>query len=170
MTDGGADGSERRGPGELLTLQMIVGALAMGVALFAAVALVIDVAGPEADPELANVLLAVLAFMAVGLIPVYFLVRRSFLSAARGQLAQREDRGRPGRGAELTIPEPIRILTIIGAALAESVGIFGTVIYMVTKAQLALIAPAVALVAILACMPTRGRLEALLESLTKESY
>ena len=170
MTDGGADGSERRGPGELLTLQMIVGALAMGVALFAAVALVIDVAGPEADPELANVLLAVLASMAVALIPVYFLVRRSFLSAARGQLAQREDRGRPGRGAELTIPEPIRILTIIGAALAESVGLFGTVIYMVTKAQLALIAPAVALVAILACMPTRGRLEALLESLTKESY
>jgi len=149
---------------------MIVGALAMGVALFAAVALVIDVAGPEADPELANVLLAVLAFMAVGLIPVYFLVRRSFLSAAREQLAQREDRGRPGRGAELTIPEPIRILTIVGAALAESVGLFGTVIYMVTKAQLALIAPAVALVAILAGMPTRGRLEALLESLPKESY
>ncbi len=72
--------------------------------------------------------------------------------------------------AEVDAPErlagPWMTYVIISAAMAESVGLFGAVVYMITGRAEALAAPAAAVVAMLLAFPTEGRFLSFVRSVT----
>lgn len=136
-------------------LQIIALAMMFGMLSFMGVAWRLVEGGMmETTPDLANILLLVIAMLAVGEFGAYFVLRSVM-------------RKRATAGAPPTVANPnpppgntqgtYAVITIIGCAMAEGVGLFGTVIYLVTGNKLGLVAAGVALVAILLQWPTEAK-------------
>ncbi len=146
----------------LLTLRLVVLALCGSLVAFAIVAaVVVESAGRIGiNAETGNILLATLGMFMIAEVPAYVLVRRSLLAGLRQ--APREQTG----GGEPTQHEikTFTTLTVVGAAMVESTGLFGIVTYMVSGSHVALLAPALGLLALGLQLPTRAKLDGLAAS------
>jgi F0F1-type ATP synthase membrane subunit c/vacuolar-type H+-ATPase subunit K len=145
----------QQGSQPLGSLRMIVVALASGVLLFTVVAVFLRRGGtmPD-DAELGGMLALIAAGIGVLQLPVYLALRARFRASARERKAESLALVKEGR-----VPPPLMSLTIIGAALAEGVGLFGVVALLLGAPWYALVLPALSIVLILAQMPSRERLE-----------
>lgn len=141
----------------LRTTQVMVVCLAGGVALLTAVALALAPLS-ETGVMASGVLLPILGVLAVGEIPVYQVLRRRALR----RLADRRE-GALMEARTERVPHELFTLILVGAALAEGVGLFGAVVYLLTANALAIAGPFVALVVLGYQVPTRDRLEDLVD-------
>ena len=138
----------------LQQLRIIVAALLFGVVSFAAVAMFLVQSGSfPTSPDLARVLMATLAALAVGATVAYRLVRQSFLGKLRA-------RGGTGERPLAELLQPFQTLTLVGAALAEGCCLFALVIYLLTGLPVALVAAAVGVFALALFFPRRQRFQA----------
>ncbi len=147
--------------GAIRSLQIVVAAMMMGIVSFGVVVLVV---GPslQPNPALAKVLLSVLGLVGLAEILVDSVLRMIVLGKLRSRLEQTKSIEEAEREA---LPA-WQTLTLIRCAMAESFGLFGLVVALVTGAKLASIAPVIALVLLALGFPARWRLTALASSLT----
>ena len=130
-------------------------ALVLGIATFSGVVVFLRLRSErELDPAVGQLLLVTLGVLAVAELPVYFLLRKQFLARAQAMKAE---------GLELLLqdltPPALFSLTIIGAAMAEGLGLLGVLAVLLGAPLYALAAPVLAVLLILAQFPTRERLE-----------
>lgn len=139
-------------------LKIVVPAMALGVIVLNAVAVTIGPlfqSGPEAShgPPV-NLLLALLAGVSVLELAGYVTLRQIVTARARAQCAE----AGPDDDLMRHILPSFRTLTLVGAALAESIGLFAGVIFLLTGERAALVATAVSLALLIKQFPTQGRL------------
>lgn len=145
-------------PPSLRSAQIIPLAMALGVLAVTGAAIAVRLSGSlVGNPQVTGVLTMVVAGLAATLLPVYFVVRRMLLARAQMQRAQARELLAQGQA-----PPALLSLVIVGAALAEGVGLFGAVTVLLGGPWFVLAAPGLALALILAQVPTRARFEALL--------
>ncbi|MBU0617697.1 MAG: hypothetical protein KKI02_08260 [Planctomycetes bacterium] len=142
-------------PPNLQNLRLIIPAMAMGVILFAAIVIFLITGGSmSTNPELANVLLFTLVALAVMELAAYVVVRKVITGNLRRRWL--------GHAVEDVPPEELlkwfQTLTLVGAAMAEGLSLFGLVILLVTGNWLAIVAPAIGLLLIARHFPTRDKL------------
>lgn len=148
-----------RSPSEaplLRTAQIVLSALLVGVMTFAIVAVFARPQLGEPDEELGKKLLLVLAGLAFLQLPVYALVRKRSVRLLSRRFQDARAEIRKGR-----IPRELMGLSVIGGAMAEGLGIFGTTAFLVSGQWLALIAPALAIILIGVQIPGRESIERL---------
>lgn len=139
----------------LRVTRIILLALVLGIATFAGVVVFLRFSSErELDPAVGRLLLLTLGVLAFAELPVYFLVRRQLLARAQSMKAEALEL----LSRDLT-PQPLFSLTIIGAAMAEGLGLLGVLAVLLGAPLYALAAPLVAVLLILAQFPTRERLE-----------
>jgi hypothetical protein len=139
----------------LRTTSVILVALVAGILTFAGVVIFLRLSGErELDPAVGRMLLAAFGLIAISEIPVYLLLRKQFLARARQAKDEALELLRRG-----LVPPPLFSLTIVGAAMAEGLGLLGVVAVLLGAPLYALAAPALAVALILAQIPTRERLE-----------
>ena len=149
----------------LLVLRLLVAAITGSLVIFAGIAvLLVRSSTIEGQPQLTVTLLPILGLVAILELPVYVTIRRGIVSKARQ--AWDRDPARNDPTAEL-VPS-YSMLTIIGAALAEGFGLFGTVVFLLTGSWPALGAPAIALVVLAAAFPSRDRLNRFVTTVTQQ--
>jgi hypothetical protein len=135
-------------------LRLMIPAMAMGVIIFAAIVIFL-VAGwrMNTDPTLENPLLLALAALAVMEIVVYVVMRKVITGNLRRRWL--------GHAAEDVPADELakcfQTLTLVGAALAEGLSLFGIVTLLITGNWLAIAAPAVGLLLIALHFPTRDK-------------
>jgi len=135
---------------QLLRLRIIVGAMAAGVISLMVVAFVVVASRPPPrDDELAAILLAVMGFMALSDLPAYVLIRTTLRTKLRDTVRQDTQ-----TDPLMSVLRAYSTITIIAAAMAESVGLFGGVIYLITGHVLAFGGPIVTLVVLFALFPS----------------
>lgn len=132
-------------------LQLIAGALMTGVTMFLIVALVID---PGAAGENNSMFLIALAAAGVPAIAGSIAVRMIFSSKIREEL--REARH---AGDHLIVPESYQRSVLFSTALIEAFGLFGVIVYFLTRDAYALIAVGLALGLMLWYFPTQSKLD-----------
>jgi hypothetical protein len=141
-------------------LKIIVAAMAAGVAVLSLVALgVVRADSVSPDRGLAPVFLLMLA---LGELPAYFVIRQVLIARLQGE---KRDQAPDERHTAQFLP-PFTTLTIIAAAMAEGFGLFGAVIYMVTRHPLALAAPAIAVLLPAAVSPTEQTFRSIVATVT----
>lgn len=128
----------------------------MGVVGLLGVTLFLRLSGSIPANQAAGILPVVLAMLALGELPIYFIVRKTFVARA---VADR--RGSLEILKQGLIPLPLQSLAILGAALVEGVGLLGTVTVMLGGPWYVLAAPVLAIALILLQIPTRAKLERL---------
>lgn len=133
--------------------RLIVVAIMGPMIAFTAAAFVLRQAGNDSDAPLLIALAAVVALA----LPTYLIVRRQMTASIR-------QRSSPDDGAALL--GAYQTLTIIGAALAEGVGLFAAVILYVTGNVVAVAGSAVALAGLLASIPTTAGVDSFLIAAT----
>ncbi|MEQ1891838.1 MAG: hypothetical protein ABL998_04785 [Planctomycetota bacterium] len=139
----------------LQSLRLVVLALAAGTLLISGVFAFLRVSASAPENEVGPLLGYLVPVLALANCAVYALLRRGLLVRARPHRAQHREALRAGG-----VPRELAQLTLIGCALAESVGLFGAMAWFLGGASLLLAAPALALVAILAQFPSVERFEA----------
>lgn len=133
--------------------RIILMALASGVVMFTAVALFVGpMNGEESESTMAVLEWVVLAY-GVGVLPLVFFLRRLL----DGRIAPRKDAAIEEIKKGL-MPVEFRVSTILPAALAESAGLFGCVVLLLTGNALLLIAPIVSVAVILYMWPSESGL------------
>lgn len=139
----------------LRVASVILVALVLAIVTFAGVVLFLRLSSErELDPAVGRLLMLTLGLLAVAELPVYVLVRKQLLARARSMETEALELLRQ----DLT-PQPLFSLTIVGAAMAEGLGLLGVLAIMLGAPLYALAAPALAVALILAQIPTRARLE-----------
>ena len=134
---------------------IILVALVVGIVTFAGVVLFLRISSDrELDPAVGQLLLITLGVLAFAELPVYVLVRKQLLARARSMKTEAL-----GLLLQGLTPQPLFSLTIVGAAMAEGLGLLGVLAVLLGAPLYALVAPALAVALILAQIPTRGRLE-----------
>ena len=144
-------------------LRLILGALVIGLLLMTVAALFVNIT-EEGKGEDLQILVWVCFLLAVAEIPCWLFLRAKLLGQVRARLQAQEGEGK----ADLLPPE-LFALTMIGAALAEGVGLFGTVVFFLTRQHVVLVLPGLAILAILLLMPSKERFEELLENLRRDA-
>lgn len=131
--------------------------MTVGLLIFTGLAVFLNAsASKPLNPEVAKILPVVIACVAVSELPVYVLLRKQLLArvtAERSASAELVEQGR--------IPLPLQTLAIVGAALAEGVGLLGGVTLLLGGSLYVLAAPALAALLIVVQVPTRAKLEQL---------
>ncbi|UCG15081.1 MAG: hypothetical protein JSV19_07260 [Phycisphaerales bacterium] len=144
----------------LTTLRVIIGAMLAGMIAFGAVAVVL---GRQADDTtLATPLLVVLIVLSLGAVPTFVITRAVLRNRVRHSYELRP----PTEDQTGKLVPILMTLTIIGAAMAEGVGLFGLVIYVITGTVWALIAPVVAILALVLQLPSRDKLNRFVADVT----
>lgn len=150
--------------GRVRVLRIIVGAMILGLALFAVIAgLVGPPGGRRPGAELRQILLLVLVLLAASEVPAYLLIRRNLvknLRTAYDQAAEQE------KLVEQLAPH-FAMLTIIGCAMAEGIGFFGLLVVFVTGAWFGWAAFLVALLLLIAQFPRMARISGFVSSVTE---
>ena len=154
-------------PPNLQNLRLIIPAMAMGVIIFAAIVIFLIAGGRvNTDREPANLLLLVLAALAVMELAAYVVVRKVIAGNLRRQWL--------GHAVEDVPPEELakwfQTLTLVGAALAEGLSLFGLVILLITGNWLAIVAPAIGLLLIARHFPTRDKFNRFAGSITGQHW
>jgi hypothetical protein len=141
------------------SLRLVLLALALGLTGLSLVALVVDPSAGRRDPELSTLLLGVTGVLLVTNLALALVMR------ARGvrQAAER----RAEALAELEageLPGELARAAILAGALVEAPGLLGGVTFLLTRETLALVAPAVAILALLSFLPRAERMAEKLRS------
>jgi hypothetical protein len=137
------------------TPQIILGALASGVVIFTGIVVFLRLEGvPLENPRVARLLPLFVILLAACELPVYLLLRRAFVAQVRAAREESLELVKQGK-----VPLQLQTLAILGAALAEGVGLLGVITVLLGGSWFVLAAPAVSVVLIVAQMPTRERLE-----------
>jgi hypothetical protein len=132
---------------------LVVTALAIGVVTFAGVVVFLRISG-EVESEVGRSLWIWIGAVALAEVPVYVAVRSRLLARVQGM---REEAHRLlGEGLA---PQPLFALTLVGAALAEGLGLLGAVAVLLGAPLAVLAVPAAAAALILAQLPSRERYE-----------
>ena len=128
---------------------------------FAVVAVALD--EQIADrPDLAPLLLLVLALWAVGDLIAYLIIRRLMTAGIRRLL---------DAGGELSgLTERLTVLWIIPAAMTEGLGLLAIVIFLLTGNAVVLAAAAASLLILLGLFPTRDRVAQFLSHLHSRPF
>lgn len=155
----------RQLPKELLTLRILIGAMATGVAVFAIVAAFLaPVDDSPSLREIADLLSFILIALVVALTLTYVIVRTVMLKQLRAKLGELTDDARLS---------PVVLayfqLTLIAGAMAESVGLFGVVIILLAGQGIVWIAPLLALMVLGALFPRLDAFRSFAENVTAES-
>jgi len=138
----------------LRVLRIIIAAMVCGLLAFGAVAVFLVEGGTKrVDPGLANLLLPVIGMLAISELVAYFVVRGAILRKAVEPLPPHLP---PPPGA--TPMGRLATVTLIGCAMAEGIGLFAIVTYLLTGNRLAWIAAAAALLTLAMQWPTQARL------------
>lgn len=154
----------------VMPLRIIIPAMIVGVIGFAVVAGALGGSMVSAA-EQAQMFLVILACMAVMEVIGYSVVRMVHLAQTRREIeSARIDAGPgdPSSAAQLVAASSYFTLTLIAAAMAEGIGLFGTVVFLITGAKPALAALGLALVVLVLQIPTRGKLADFVASATGE--
>ncbi len=142
-------------------MQIIVVAMAGGILAFGVVVLVLGSRmGPHAD--IAKTLVPVLALVAAGEAGAYLVLRTVFDKQARQQLEAAADQ----QAAQARALPIFQTLVLIRSAMAESMGLFGLVIVMVSGVKLVFLAPGLAIALLLLGFPTQDKLDAFVAKAT----
>jgi F0F1-type ATP synthase membrane subunit c/vacuolar-type H+-ATPase subunit K len=149
----------------LRILRIIVAAMMMGVFGLSVVAVLV---GRQADPnpKLANIMLVLLAVMAVWELIAYAVVRASVLNRLRRRFAGNP----PAEDPATELIGSFNSLTIIACALAEGLGLFGAVIMLITGAWAALAAPALALIVLTLQLPSEDKIARFVSGVTGQQW
>lgn len=138
----------------LKPLQLVLTAMAAGLVAITVVLVIVrrtaDIA-IEADSK--NMLFAALGLVAVGDTVVFLLARVATLAIVRARLTRA---GNEKPGSDVVWPG-FWGLTIVVGGMLEGLGLLGAVVYLLTGAWIALLAPGVALFLIAVLIPTQDR-------------
>lgn len=155
---------ETKAENVLLMLRGVIAAMAMGVATFAGISLYLVQTGTMGNqPDLGKILLLVLAAMAIAELPAYFVIRRVLVGQLRGQL---EAAGASER--DQLIGQGFSSTVIIGAAMAEGLGLLGVLTYLLSGQWVALVAPVLTLIVLISLFPSRWKLDNFAEEVTRK--
>lgn len=135
------------------TLQIVVGAMTFGIIVFTGVAVFVA-QSMTPNTSLGSMLLPVLGLFAVGEFGAWMVLRQSLIRAARQSLE-----ACPPDERWMKLAAHLRVSHLIPAAMAEGTGLFGVVVYMISGAMAALLAPGLAAVLLVVFFPTRDRIE-----------
>jgi hypothetical protein len=141
----------------LLPLQFIVLALLSGIVVFSGATIYLVTNGRvTADPGLLLPLGPAVGLFALAEFVGFVFVRRGIMDALRRVVEESgTDALPPAR-----LLASFRVLTIIGAAMAEGVSLFGVVVVLLTGNWAAFAVAAVGLLVLVRLFPTRGRYDA----------
>jgi hypothetical protein len=148
-------------------LRTIIVAMLAGVVGFGTIAVILVVGGyAGTQPQLATMMLAALGGLAVVELVGYTVVRAGITGNTR--------RSCQGQGPDLAPSEELlkgfQTITLIGAAMAEGLSLFGIVVLLVTGVWLALAAPAVGVVLIALQTPSRDKFNRFAGSVTGQHW
>ncbi len=151
----------------LLAGRIVNSSMAGGIVMFAIVTVVFVHTGVvKTNSESAPSLLLALGAVALFGIIAYPLLRRSMLGKLRARFEERST-------SEIDPAElapTFHTLTLIGAAMAEGFGLFGTVVLLITGQWAALAAPIIALIALAFLYPTERRLARFTTTITNPPW
>lgn len=151
-------------PMNLRALRIVIVAMMGGILSFSVIAVVISPRMTK-RPELAGLLLLILGALVVVEMLVYFVIRRGTMAKLRQSLREAPlDADSEGR----MLPA-MATLTLIGAAMAEGIGLFGVVAFLITGQTAALAAPAIALLVLVLRIPTQEKLSAFVADAIQET-
>lgn len=138
----------------IVTLRVVWAAIVLGLLSFTAVAVALVTGGTfSTQPRLAPLLLSILGLSAAAMIVVFQVVRQTLLAGLRR--ARRSD---PATEVPLEkLVNGFQAMTIVGGALAEAPGLFGTVVFLLTGHWLALLVPLVSCGVLGLLFPSRDR-------------
>jgi hypothetical protein len=133
----------------ILTLRLVLLAIALGIIVFSVVAaILVSTDAVPARPELGSSLLPALVAAAVLMMVVFVLVRQVLRADLR---------------PEKLLPRFLA-LTIVSGALAELPSLFGVVVFLLTRQWAALLAPILGLAALVLLFPSRDKFARFAES------
>ncbi|MBU0638306.1 MAG: hypothetical protein KKB50_05530 [Planctomycetes bacterium] len=150
----------------LRVAQIVIGAMIVGLGAFAAIIMLLQAPPSDLQPQTVTVLLLGLAGLGGTQLVAYFFLRRALWRSARQAFEEANDRPIP----VAALFQRLFLLTLVSAALAETFGMFGLVVYSGTRVWLALIAPALALLALVALLPTPDRFARFVEDVTGQPW
>ncbi len=140
--------------GRLRVGRIIVGALIAGLTIFVVMVGVLrQRIEPAANPEATRLLLLVLLALPVAELPAYLLVRTALLRRLRNSLSDQQATD----SLRQSLAEQMLALSLLGSAMLEGFGLYGGVVCMITGEWTALIAPAIAILGLILCLPTEDR-------------
>lgn len=162
-----------QGPQNILVLRVLCFALCFGVAVFAAIAIVLT--NEQSSPAFSNKALTSQAISLGKLLtPAVFVLGFSMLATwpllRRGHIATGKRVWQGGDAVdarERKLFNGYSVLCVLRAVMAEGFGLFGVVTFFLTAQWIALVAPAAAVAIIVGTMPSQARYERFLESVTK---
>jgi hypothetical protein len=132
----------------LATLRVIVGAMALGLIGFGVLAWFVAPV-EEGNAHLTKLLFAILVATVVGEIAAWTVIQRVLLRQARARLATADSDQQSA-----ILRQYVMTTGIIPAAMAEGIGLFALVIYMLDRFWLALVPAGAAVLALLMLIPT----------------
>jgi hypothetical protein len=162
-----------QGPSNILVLRVICFAFCSGIAIFAAIAIMMTV--ERSSPAFSNGTLTQQAMdlgklltpgvfvLGLTMFAAWPLIRRAHIATGQ-RVWQSPD---PIDVRERKLFNGYSVLSTLRAALAEGFGLFGVVTFFLTAQWPALIAAAGAVAFIIATMPSQSRYERFLESVTR---
>jgi hypothetical protein len=143
------------------TAQLVVGAIAGGLVAFGAISAALVSKMTPVPLEVTRILLLVLLVLAVTQAVVFPAVGRTIVGNLQRKIATLPDGER-----ETAAATGFQTLTIVRAALVESVGLFAVVVFLLTGKWVVLIVPAACLVVYVTMFPTHMRLEQFVRRVT----
>lgn len=148
--------------GRIIVIAMMGGLIAFGVVV-AVLTRMNVIASGDID---ANLMLGVLGVLALSEIVAYTILRKTMLTQAKSKLQGRSAADPPlDETAQI-----LNVLTIIGAAMCEGIGLFGLVIVLITGNYAAAAFPLVALVLLALQIPSEHRLRSLANHLVEPDF
>ena len=149
--------------GQLVTMRILVGAMAAGVLVFLVLALAMASGRPDPESRISHgaVLVACLAAIACAIVPR--LVTRSLLSAAaHGQAGQSAEPGGPapeGQSAVGPLLGLYQTRLLVSAAILEGAALLNIVAYVLEKQPLSIAVAVILLLLMLVQFPSQRRVE-----------
>ncbi|MCP4544832.1 MAG: hypothetical protein GY835_00020 [bacterium] len=144
-------------------LRIIIGAMIAALVLFGLTATFLVTSGTMTpQPDLAVLLLGALAALAVSELAAYIVLRQAFIKNQQQAWRNRS------RDEELApdLLTPFTTLTIIGTAMAEALGLFGVVIFLLTSHLGGLAGAVVSLALLLRQLGVRDRFQDFVRAVT----
>lgn len=146
----------------LKVAQILMLALIGGLVSFTAVTIFLNITGappqpPQPPQGQQNILMLALVGLCVLETPVFFLAPMMILKSHAPKWAAAES----DEERETLVLTVLQTISIIRGALVEGIGLFGTVIYLLEREPLVLIAPAFAIVVMIGLIPTRDKKDAM---------
>ena len=149
-------------PKELSPLRLIIPTMAMGMIIFGIITLILGSMGdPEEMVRIEKLLLLALLALPIVELPAFFALRMGMMKKLQNTVSgmKPDECIQPIAAAYLQI-------TLMGAAMAEGIGLFGIVIVLLTGNMLGWLAPVAALLVLYSMFPRIGAFQSFAGSVT----